>query len=464
MKALPALLTRSIAGLAALLVGGPELAGAPASVQVRSLETGQGVLRVAPEDPANIVFVLTDDHRWDSLGCSGNAAIRTPNLDRLAREGARFSAMYAASPVCSASRAALLSGLYPHQTGVLNNDGSGGSLLDLPDGIPTIAHYLERAGYATGLIGKVHLGGDPFRHGFQEAPVYAPGGGCAYFDPFLTVDGVRQRVFGEATQIFADAAIEFLEQHRNDRFFLWWAPTAPHIPHQAYPDFPYDPALIPPPPGWSGGPWPFQSELFADYYSTISNLDFQIGRIVDAIDALGLAENTLIVVLGDNGDMLGDHARRGKETWFEASARVPALARWRGHIPPRTVVRSPVVSTDLFATFLDAANFPRPAGYECRSTLPALTRRAPHRKHAYSEILQSLQERGYWRMVVSDGLKYVVFLDGWPHGGEEHLYDLSVDPGELQDLILRPDYAPELDRLRQIYADWLSATRAPGPF
>ncbi|MCI0417402.1 sulfatase-like hydrolase/transferase, partial [bacterium] len=155
-----------------------------------------------PRKP-NILFILTDDQRWDTLGCYGNDVIRTPNLDKLAAQGARLDTFYVAQPLCCPSRATFLTGLYPHQTGIYTNEKGGA---DLPKGSKTVAHYLNEAGYKTGFVGKAHIGGDPRKWGFQTCPVFLPGGSSPHKKPDL-VYVQREKVPGYITTIFADAAI-----------------------------------------------------------------------------------------------------------------------------------------------------------------------------------------------------------------------------------------------------------------
>jgi len=175
----------------------------------------------------NILFILTDDLRWDTLGCYGSHDIRTPNLDKFASEGARLDAFYVASPLCCPSRAVFLSGLYPHQNGVEWNVG----MPDLKEGTQTVATLLNRAGYATGFIGKAHLGGNPYKWDFTNCPVFFPRIQMRHLDPTLFVHGKRQVVPGYITEIFTNTAISFLEKHKNERWFLWFATTAPHLPY-----------------------------------------------------------------------------------------------------------------------------------------------------------------------------------------------------------------------------------------
>src|SRR3954469_9702686 len=171
----------------------------------------------------NILFILTDDQRWDDAGYTGNAVVRTPAMDRLAREGARLDRFYVASPLCCPSRAALLSGLYPHQrrNGVLDNRHG----TDLPADTPTVATRLNDLGYVTGFVGKAHLGGDPRRWGFAECPVWLPEAPTPHENPSPMFDGRRKTARGTITSVFTDAARHFVERHQRQPWFLWFATT-----------------------------------------------------------------------------------------------------------------------------------------------------------------------------------------------------------------------------------------------
>lgn len=303
----------------------------------------------------NILFILTDDHRWDALGCYGNTSIKTPHFDRLAIDGVRFDAFTIASPLCCPSRAALLSGLYPHQNGVIRNIDSP----DLRPGTPTVATHLNAAGYVTGFVGKAHMGEDPTAWGFSDCPVVlAPGGVKTHENPLLLVNGVEKRVPGLITEIFTDAAIDFLDRHKNETWFLWLATTAPHLPYLHDPKHPYNIQEISPPPGWPSDQKFTAGDKrhdWAGYYSTISMLDREIGRVLAKLETLGLADDTLVLMIGDNGWMMGSHGHFGKQVWYEESVRVPALARWPGRIKPGTIVTSLAGSVDFLPTVLAAA-------------------------------------------------------------------------------------------------------------
>ncbi|MBI4616940.1 MAG: sulfatase-like hydrolase/transferase [Planctomycetes bacterium] len=407
-----------------------------------------GPLAGQEDERPNILFILTDDHRPDGMGCYGNESIRTPNFDRIAAEGARLDSFYVAAPLCCPSRAAFLSGLWPHQNGVMNNQGGP----DLAKGTPTIATALAHAGYVTGFVGKAHMGGDPRRWDFSETPVWLPGGGSKHEDPTLFVDGERKNVEGLVTQIFADAATRWIEEHKEDRWFLWLATTSPHKPYLRDPDHPYRLSEIRPPPLWPEGE-PLSDADWEGYYSTISMLDAEVGRVLAKLAETGQLDRTFIFVAGDNGFMHGSHGYPAKSVWFEEATRVPALARWPGRIRAGTAVKAPIVAVDLFPTLSEIAGAPVPEGLEATSMLPALTGGEPRRKIAGSELAGGRRGVNEWQMVRSDDLKYV--REG---SGAEHLYDLVADPDEGTDLAKDSKRAKDLERMREVHAKWLADT------
>lgn len=414
------------AGVGALLSGGVTRAQGQASSS-----PGQNG---PPNARPNILLIVLDDQRWDAMGCYGNRSIRTPNFDRLAREGARFDAFYAASPVCSASRAALLTGLTPHQNGILDNGGAGGETT-LEGDVTTLADLLAAAGYHTGFVGKAHFG-DPAKLGFLDVPT-----------------GGEQPERRSLTEIHADLAIEFMERAPSKPWFLWFAPLSPHTPWTKDPAHPYELGAIEPPPGWPAGQ-PLSRERWDEYYSVISHLDEQVGRMLAALERLGASANTFVFAMSDNGYMMKSHGLHGKSVWFEESARVCALARGPG-VRPESRLATPVMSTDFFATALELAGAPRPPALECVSFLPALAGAPPLRDYAYAECYRpGTKEGGHWQMIVAPPWKYVMHVER----PEEYLYDLASDPHEQTSLTGRSEAAAILTEMRAKHAAWLAAT------
>jgi arylsulfatase A-like enzyme len=408
-----------------------------------------------PAEPPNILFILADDLRWDALGSYGNQVIRTPHLDALAREGIVFDSFYVANPVCSASRASFLSGLYTFQRGVLRP--AYRTLLD--EGTPTVASLLAAAGYRTGFVGKAHLGGDPGRWGFQQVPFHHPG--FQFNDPpevrTRYYEGEREVVIeGDATSRIADAAIGFIERNRAERWFLWLATTAPHWPYHYNESHPYQPEDIDRPPGYPPDTPLALRDRWAAYYSRISTLDEHLGRVLAKLDESGLRDRTLVFFTSDNGIMHLSHGIVGKAVWFEEALRQPAILRWPGRIVPGQRVDSLVSSVDFVPTLLDIAGVAAPDALEGRSFLPVLDANRPVREHLFAESVRIPQDGGgIWQMVRSGPYKLVQFTER----AEEHLYNLDADPHESRDLIGSPEHAEVAERLRARLTSWREEVR-----
>src|SRR5881394_516067 len=303
----------------------------------------------------NLVIIFTDDQGYQDVGCFGSPNIKTPNLDRMARGGMRFTDFYAGQPVCTASRAALLTGCYPNRVGLLGALGPK-SKVGISDKESTVAQVLKTRGYATAIFGKWHLGDSPqflpTRHGFDE---YF---GLPYsndmwpnhptnpknYPPLPLIRG--DQVVGlmpDQTQLttrYTEHALRFIERHKNRPFFLYVAHNMPHVPLHVSDKFK----------GRS------KRGLYGD---VIMEIDWSVGQILDALKGNGVDEKTLVVFSSDNGPWLlyGDHAgsalplREGKTTTFDGGLREPCIVRWPGKIPAGTVCRELAATMDLLPTF-----------------------------------------------------------------------------------------------------------------
>jgi arylsulfatase A len=316
-----------------------------------------------PERPPNVVLVFADDLGYGDLGCYGAKGYTTPNLDRVAKEGVRFTDFYAAQAVCSASRAALLTGCYPNRVGILGALGPAAKI-GIHKDEKTIADVLKPKGYATAAFGKWHLGHHPqflpTRHGFDEyyGLPYSndmwPKHPTAKFPDLPLIDGEKTVALNpdqtHLTTAYTDRAVKFIASNKDRPFFLYVAHSMPHVPLFVSDKFK----------GKS------ERGVFGD---VLMEIDWSVGQILDALKANGLDEKTLVIFTSDNGPWLsyGDHAgsagplREGKGTAWDGGVRVPCVMRWPSRIPAGTVCREPAMTIDVLPTLakLAGADLPK---------------------------------------------------------------------------------------------------------
>ncbi|MEX2308408.1 MAG: sulfatase [Pirellulales bacterium] len=335
------------------------------------------MLGEAPRRP-NIVFILADDLGYTDLACYGSQYYETPNIDRLAAEGVRFTDGYTSGPNCQPTRAALLSGQYGPRTGVYtvgNIDRFNwrsrplrpvDNVTALPLEKVTLADALKKAGYATGMFGKWHLGNDPAHHpgarGFDEA-IEASG---QHFD-FRTDPRVEYPEGQYLADFLTDRAVDFIERHKSEPFFLYLPHFGVHSPHQAKKEL-IERFRRKAPVGGHRDP---------TYAAMIASVDESVGRVLARLDDLGLAANTLVIFSSDNGGVGGyrraglakngvtDNAplKGGKGMLAEGGVRVPYIFRWKGTIEPGRTNATPIISVDLYPTLLELAGAEAPANY-----------------------------------------------------------------------------------------------------
>ena len=438
----------------------------------------------------NILLIMTDQHRWDYVGYAGHPLMEslTPNLDRLAREGAVFSRCYSPNPLCMPARSAIHSGLYTFQSGQMNNVG------DWPMGLPTFTQALQGLGYHTVLTGKIHAheavgydidltdarwDGEIRALGFDEV-VQTSGKTMAFFtDDAYThyleergllrayrEDVVRRTEAGQARRSSAwpsilpeeqyvdnfigRTAVQWLERYDGQRpFFHMVSFCSPHPSFDAYRSAldAVDRERISLPVA-SDRPERYR-ETIASYAAMIHIVDRNVGRILDVLERRGWLDDTLILFTADHGEMLGDLGKGGKCWWEDPSVRVPLLVRCPAWTGPRVVDDTLASCHDVAATILDHAAGEdiarlRLPGCSSISLKPYLTGAASHaREVAYSE--NGGQFERPWRMVDDGRSRYVWLLDT----GQELLYELAVDPHCLHDLAADRARRSTLDRLRQ---------------
>jgi arylsulfatase A len=431
----------------------------------------------------NVVLIVADDLGWADLGCYGSKFHRTPHLDRLAAGARRFSQAYAACPVCSPTRAALLTGKHPARLGLTDwlpgrGDRPSQKMIgpQLPPGLPleeiTLAERFRAAGYATGMIGKWHLGGtglEPTRQGFDtNVAGDASGTPLSYLAPFAKgaqpMPGLGDAPAGQyLTDRLAVEAERFLEAHRSGPFFLYLPHYAVHTPMVARAD------LVAKYPKWDGTPHGRQEN--PTYAAMLESLDDAVGRVTAALDRLGLADKTILVFTSDNGGLAtregpltpatnNSPLREGKGWLYEGGLRVPLLIRWPGHVAPG-VEETPVWSADLAPTLLALSGLPDSGPLdgvslgmllvEGKPLVPrALYWHYPHYSNQGGRPGGAIRE-GDWKLIRSD------------EDGRLELFDLGRDRGESTNLI---DKQPEVARdLAARLAAWRESVgaRMPAP-
>ena len=423
-------------------------------------------------DRPNIILIMTDDQGYGDLSCMGATDFRTPNLDRMAREGVRFSCMYSNSPVCSPSRASLLTGRFPGNAGVRAILAGHRRASGLTPKVPTVATALGELGYRTGLCGKWHLGLKdecrPNRNGFEEfsgflagcvdyySHIFYWGMADGHTDPTHDLWENDDEVYDNGeymTERITRKSVEFIRRHKDEPFMLYVAYNAPHYPMHApekylkrFEHLPWDRRIM---------------------AAMISAVDDGVGDIRDELERQGLLENTLIYFQSDNGpsretrnwlDGTEDPYYGGttgiftghKYSLFEGGIRVPAIACWPGHIPGSQVIDSPHAAMDIFPTVLEACGGD-PGSYELdgESMLGMLTggEESVHDVLFWEMEEQTAVRKGNYKLVLHGRL-----VEGEPPRAEVFLSDLSSDPGEKQNLA---EQMPELvDAMRREALAW----------
>ncbi len=406
-----------------------------------------GGARAAARKP-NIVFVLADDLGWAELGCYGNKFNETPNLDRLAREGMRFTDAYASAPVCSPYRAALMTGQWPARVGITDYLRPGDKKHLSTDHV-TVAEALKRAGYATGMIGKWHLTGyknhrakefPPGMHGFDETIISENRGigGGSYFHPYHWNREVKKRLPDREYLVDRQnlEAVEFIERHRAEPFFLFQSHYAVHTRLAGRPDLV---AKYEKKPGAGKGRGARRNN--PHLAAQLELIDKGVGMIAKKLDELGLAKDTVLIFTGDNGgeDRVTSNAplRAGKSTVYEGGIREPLVVRYPRLVPAGKVCRTPTSNVDFYPTFCEIAGTrPDPKHHiDGVSILPLL--KDPEaklrrdtlywhyplaRRHFLGGRSAGAIRKGAWKLIE--------FFDA----GTVELYNLAEDVGERKDL------------------------------
>ena len=407
--------------------------------------------------PPNLIFVFSDQHRYCDMGCAGNPDVISPHMDRLAREGMQFTNAITNVPLCVPARGTLMTGKHPLSHKAVSND------LPLPLSEAGIAQVFKGAGYETGYIGKWHLGGMPrdkfitpeMRFGFD----YWAGWNCHhnYLNAkYHDSDGNEIAIEGYEPDFQTDLAIDYCRAHADHPFCLYLSWGPPHNPYHLVPDSykaMYDPGAI----RLRRNAENANRQELADYYAQVTALDANLGRLMEALDTLGIAEDTILVYTSDHGDMLGSQGQVRKERPWEESIHIPFLIRWPGKIPAG-VSRDTLLSlVDFAPTLLSLCALPIPEGVEGVELSQAVL---GHKINEPTSVLLEIPLPGgegfnadvrEWRGVRTKRNTYARFQDGtgWV------LYDNLRDPYQVCNLIDEPDYKELRAELEAELQGWL---------
>jgi arylsulfatase A-like enzyme len=473
-----------------------------------------GGCSAGPQHPRpNILLVMTDDQTAAQMSCAGHPLLQTPNIDRLAREGVRFSEAFCTNSLCAPGRASVLTGCYSHVHGIRGNSEGRDATERLDPALPTFPKLLQQAGYKTALAGKWHIPQEP--EGFDDYKIL-PGQGI-YFDPEFVVNGQRLKQRGYATDITTDFALDFLRQNRAEPFCLLYQHKAPHRPFTPAPrhaklfddiewpypasynddfatrdiarqaeDMRFDISLagdyedLPP----NLGPqekrnWIFQ-RFVKDHHRAVYGVDENLGHVLEFLDISGLAEDTVVLYTSDNGYFLGEHGWYDKRFMYEPSLRIPLVVRYPRLNGPGRVEPRMALNIDIAPTILDFARVPVPEQMQGQSLRPLLENDPPanwRQSVFYAYYENSWALAGLGAEARSDpSFQYFTPHRIGPHRGVRtgrhklieyygegsywELFDLEQDPGELVNLYGQPglqelsgQLTQELRRLQQQYGE-----------
>ncbi|MCX7013115.1 MAG: sulfatase [Candidatus Sumerlaeota bacterium] len=442
----------------------------------------RGFSAPAPERP-NLLIMHTDEHNFRTLGCyrallppdqafvwGPGLAVETPNIDWLAKNGAICDRFYAASPVCTPSRAGFVSGRYPQNTGAISNN------LPMRDDIVTFAEVLRRGGYATGYAGKWHLDG-PSKPGFGPARKFGfednrymfnrghykvledtPEGPCvkavdAKGNPTYSVAGADEKSF--TTDFLADRTVEFIQAHKNGPFCYMVSFPDPHGPNTVRP--PYDTMfdslnLMWPKSSGKDEPMGFTGHDMHKYFGMVKCIDDNVGKILGALRANGLIDKTIIVFTSDHGDMGGEHDRYNKGIPLEGSARIPFVMYDPGRIKPGTVVHQALTGMDFKPTILSLMGAPKDPNDEGRDASALLLNgKAPE---GWKDMV--FVRIGGWVAAFTSRYKLIFSPTAAPE-----FYDLEKDPFEMRNAFADAKYRETIRALAKDLADYCQKHHEP---
>jgi N-acetylglucosamine-6-sulfatase len=441
----------------------------PASAEVIPVPDTVVPQKIEGARPRNVVFILSDDHRYDAMSFMGHPFAKTPHMDALATSGVHLKNAFVTTSLCSPSRASILTGLYTFRHRVIDNQRA------VPEGTLFFPQYLQQAGYTTGFIGKWHMGAgnDDPRPGFDYW--FSFKGQGQYYPPndryTLNDNGQRVPQDGYITTLLTRHAVEFLERQtdREKPFFLYLSHKAVHGPFTPEPkykgtlaDIPFKfPAsskllknnlrnqprwLLDQRNSWHGMDFPLHSgnsveALYKSYCEALRSVDDSIGAVMQQLKKMGIYDDTLVIYMGDNGYMFGEHGLIDKRVAYETSSRVPLLMQCPAMIKEGTVVDQLVANIDIAPTIMEAMGLKKPSHMDGESFLP-LTQGTSIPWREYFLYVY------YWEQnyphtpthfsVRGNQYKYTTYYGLWD---TDELFDIQADPQEQNNLIYKPDYA-----------------------
>jgi N-acetylglucosamine-6-sulfatase len=460
------------------------LAVSPLAAQTRTTANRDLQLpRIAKAKPRNIVFILTDDHRYDALGfLKSQSFIETPNLDAMAGNGVYMKNAFVTTALCSPSRASILTGLYAHQHRVVDNNNP------VPNDLVFVSQYLQRAGYETAMIGKWHMGGekdDPQR-GFDHWVSFKGQGTYLPNPNGLNVNGKRVPQKGYITDELTDYALEWLGSRKGDKpFMLYLSHKGVHadfVPADRHKDKAKNQPFVAPLTmnpdnvkdapmwvrnqrnSWHGVDFPYHSDLnieeyFKRYAETLRSVDDSVGRVMDWLKQSGKLDETLVIYMGDNGFAFGEHGLIDKRTAYEESMRVPMLAQCPQLFKGGTTLDKVVANIDIAPTMLEAAGLQTPKHMAGRSFISVAQGKAV-------EWRTGLLYEYYWERnfpqtptlhaLRGDRYKYIHVHGLWD---ADELYDLQTDPLESSNLIFSEAHQTIVKQMNEQLFDILRQTQ-----
>ncbi len=433
-------------------------------------------LPIPDAKPRNVVFILSDDHRYDAMSFLGHQFAKTPVMDSLAKNGAYIKNALVTTALCSPSRASILTGLYTFRHRVIDNNRP------IPPGTVYFPQYLQKAGYATGFIGKWHMGGESDRPqpGWDHWVSFAGQG--EYLPPTpdytLNVDGKRVKQKGYITTELTDYAIDWLKQQKpaEKPFFLYLSHKAVHAnftPENKYEDSLKDQPFQRPASeqetardlqkprwlrdqrnSWHGVDFPYHSELdieryYKRYCETLRSVDDSIGRVLQQLKDMGIHDETLVIYMGDNGFMFGEHGLIDKRVAYETSMRVPMLAQCPALIKQGTVLDQMIANLDVGPTVMEVMGLQTPPHMDGKSFLPLLKgENIPWRDRF---LYVYYWEKNFPQTPTTFALrtpkaKYITYYGLWD---SDEYYDLATDPEESRNLINDPSRLAEVSRMEE---------------